>query len=134
MTTVHILEVLTAAVLLGLLPAWIVDRKGYSFWAWWGFGTVLPIVALPLALLQPPSMVAFRQCPHCSEWILRSAVACPRCARDVPPQPLGEFYAEVAALRASNERLGRLALMVLVPLSLVVVPTSFAFAIWARRQ
>jgi cytochrome c-type biogenesis protein len=47
----YILLGLVAAVILGLLPAYIAHRKGRSFYDWWFFGTALFPVALPAAVL-----------------------------------------------------------------------------------
>ncbi len=43
------------ATLIGLLPAWIAHRKGRSFFAFWLFGTLIFIIALPFALLMKPN-------------------------------------------------------------------------------
>jgi|GEM_PF-4194373 hypothetical protein len=48
-------------LLIGLIPALIAQAKGHSFLIWWGYGAVLPIVALPHALLlkrpvEPPTV------------------------------------------------------------------------------
>ncbi len=39
------------AILLGLIPAAIAQSKGRSFVAWWLYGALLFIVALPHSLL-----------------------------------------------------------------------------------
>jgi len=72
-------------VLIGLLPAWIANRKGYNFLTWWIFGALLFLLALPLALMMKPDGGRRRACPSCMEWIDKRAVACPKCGRDVPP-------------------------------------------------
>lgn len=84
------MEILVLAVLLGLIPAYIAKQKGYSFGDYWIFGTLLFVVALPVALLRKPNPDTRRQCPHCRTWIARDASACPQCTRDVgdaPPPP-----------------------------------------------
>lgn len=48
------MEVFIFAVLLGLIPATIASHKGRSFGTWWAYGTLLFIVALPMALLMKP--------------------------------------------------------------------------------
>lgn len=44
-------DVIVAAVILGVLPAAIAQHKGRSFVAWWIFGALLFIAALPASLL-----------------------------------------------------------------------------------
>jgi len=84
---------LILAALLGLIPANIAKKKGYSFGLWWLFGFLFFIVALIVALvmkdktqtapaiqasnLPPPGMV---KCPHCNENIKPGMAACPYCA------------------------------------------------------
>jgi len=84
---------LILAALLGLIPANIAKKKGYSFGLWWLFGFLFFIIALIVALvmkdktqgatlaqasnLPPPGMV---KCPHCSENIKPGMAACPYCA------------------------------------------------------
>ena len=43
------------AALLGLVPANIARRKGRDFLAWWAFGMMLFVAALPAALLMRPA-------------------------------------------------------------------------------
>jgi hypothetical protein len=45
----------TLAALIGLAPATIAHRKGRDFLAWWFFGTMLFVAALPAALLLRPA-------------------------------------------------------------------------------
>ena len=42
---------LAIAVVIGLIPAAIAASKGRSFFAWWIYGALVFIVALPHALL-----------------------------------------------------------------------------------
>jgi len=44
------LTILLLLVLLGLIPAYIAWKKGYWFFAWWIFGALLWIVALPWSI------------------------------------------------------------------------------------
>lgn len=71
---------LAIAVLLGLIPAAIAQRKGYSFVGWWLFGFVILIVALPAAFLVRDRR---RKCPHCAEPIRDQATVCPHCQREL---------------------------------------------------
>jgi hypothetical protein len=49
-----LIPTLAAAVWLGLVPAAIARKKGRPFLAWWVYGTLLFIIALPHALLMSP--------------------------------------------------------------------------------
>jgi len=42
---------LTCSVILGLIPAFIAQKKGRNFYNWWIYGTLLFILALPHAIL-----------------------------------------------------------------------------------
>ncbi|MGB9005924.1 MAG: zinc ribbon domain-containing protein [Candidatus Aminicenantales bacterium] len=85
---------LIIAALLGLIPANIAKKKGYSFGLWWLFGFLFFIIALIVALVMkdktkgapaalnvsttpPPGMV---KCPHCKENIKPGMATCPYCA------------------------------------------------------
>ncbi|MFN2556128.1 MAG: hypothetical protein ABR592_04535 [Nitriliruptorales bacterium] len=48
------LDIVFLAALIGLIPAAIAHAKGESFAAWWIFGAILFIVALPAALFLEP--------------------------------------------------------------------------------
>lgn len=74
-------------ILIGLIPAMIAQKKGHSFVAWWLYGALLFIIALPHALLIRPANA--RQCPHCAEWIRDEAKVCKHCGRDVEPVTSG---------------------------------------------
>ncbi len=87
-------ELLMIAVLLGLIPAVIAQRKGESFVVWWIYGALLFIVALPHALLTKANPKAIesqalqaggKKCPFCAEVIKAEAKACKHCGRDVEP-------------------------------------------------
>ncbi len=54
------LDIVFLAAAIGLVPAAIAHAKGESFVAWWIFGTVLFIVALPAALLLEPRPEGWR--------------------------------------------------------------------------
>jgi hypothetical protein len=47
-------EALAVAALIGLVPAAIARRKGRDFLAWWVFGAMMFVFALPVALLLRP--------------------------------------------------------------------------------
>ena len=103
-TAVYCLNTLIIAVLLGLIPAAIAQKKGRGFVAWWLFGAALFIVALPAALLLKPDMAeierrqleeeTMKRCPHCAELVKREAKVCKHCGHDltVSPQPKNRQY------------------------------------------
>ena len=45
------MEIVVIAVILGLIPGIIAERKGYNAFLWWLFGSLLFILALPISLL-----------------------------------------------------------------------------------
>jgi hypothetical protein len=71
---------IVVAILIGLFPASIARRKGYSFVAFWIFGALLFIVALPVALFMGDQR---RKCPYCAEAIQPEAIVCPHCQREL---------------------------------------------------
>ncbi|SRR6266540_2022628 len=88
---------ISLAIGLGFVPAAIAERKGYSFWVWWLFGTTLFIPALIVALLIAHTPAAarreqvragLRRCPFCAEYIQPQARVCRFCGRDLPVAPL----------------------------------------------
>jgi hypothetical protein len=74
--------IIIAAIMLGLIPAFIARRKGDSFIAYWIFGALLFIVALPVSIFMKDKR---RRCPHCAEFIRPEANVCPHCQRDLNP-------------------------------------------------
>ncbi len=98
------------AVLLGLIPAVVAQRKGHSFIGFWIYGALLLIVALPHALLMKANAKGIearqlkeggRKCPHCAEVIKSEALVCRFCGRDVPqePKPVHVVQARGEAIR-----------------------------------
>lgn len=87
------MEFLVIVVLIGLLPAAIASGKGRSFFAWWIYGALLFIVALPHALIIRPNVRVIerrqkvdgdlKNCPHCDELIKRKARLCRYCQQPV---------------------------------------------------
>lgn len=84
-----IVFIFIAAVVLGIIPAAIAQEKGYNFFAWWVFGTLLFIVALLAAFLIGPTTKKeeergldsgeLERCPDCAEPVRAQAARCRFC-------------------------------------------------------
>lgn len=89
----ELVVLLVLAGILGIIPAMIASKKGRDAGAWWIYGTLLFIIALPHALLLEPSQEfkdqraeasGMRKCPFCAEMVKAEARICRYCNRELP--------------------------------------------------
>ncbi len=88
------MEIIIAAIFLGLIPAIIANSKGRSFGLWWLYGALLFIVALVHSIVMSANNKTIeqkqidngmRKCPFCAELIKPEAIKCKHCGSDVKP-------------------------------------------------
>jgi hypothetical protein len=78
-------------MLLGVITGAIAQKKGGSFLGWWLFGTLLFIIALPMALLMETNTRELARkgqgtkgCPYCGTTMPVKERTCPKCNRLQP--------------------------------------------------
>jgi len=93
---------LILAAILGIIPAMIASKKGHNAVAWWIYGSLLFIIALPHSLLLDSAPeTGRRQCPFCAELIKAEAKVCRYCGRDIPAVQPSDALPSAAAPSAA---------------------------------
>ena len=78
-------------LILGIIPAVVAASKGRSFFLWLLYGLLIwPIALVHIIVVPDPAEIEDgrnrERCPFCSEQILKTAIVCPNCQRDLPEQ------------------------------------------------
>lgn len=115
------MQIFIIAILLGLIPASIAKKKGYSFAKWWFYGAMLFIVALPAALLLKPNE-KLRECPKCAELVKEKAKVCKHCGNELEPV----LEEEKKRLKRINQKEGHIP----TGLAITVILGAIAYFIW----
>lgn len=106
---------LILAMMLAVIPGGIAHSKGHSFFAFWLFGVLLLVVALPVAItlknhrptLDRRAMAhgGGVRCPYCAEIIRPQAKVCRFCGRDQPsPTPVAVAVASTPPAKEPARR------------------------------
>ena len=72
-----ILYIIVIAVIIGLIPAYIAYRRGFSFIKWWIYGTLLFLIALPHSMVVKQDHEV--KCPFCGGITKVGKGYCRRC-------------------------------------------------------
>jgi len=92
---------------LGAVTGMIANAKGRSFWAWFAYGLLCALVALPWAILLRSDSAAaraaaiatgeFKKCPDCAELVRAEAVRCRHCGAEASSEPTRLAAVDIAA-------------------------------------
>lgn len=94
---------------MSIACAVVANNKGRSVAGWLVLGLLFSVAALIVVLVLPslkidpgiPTLETHQKCPHCAEYVLREAVVCKHCGRDLhEPRPSRLTQTDAALLDA----------------------------------
>lgn len=109
------MDLLIFAMVLGVIPGFIAQSKGRSFFPWWIYGTLIFIVALIHSIVMKDDDTVIEQnklsegtkkCPRCAETIKLEAKVCRYCSNEFTDYEIETLKDEKTALTKLKSKHG----------------------------